>query len=637
MMQSTHQILEKYWGYKSYRPLQEEIINSVLQGNDTLALMPTGGGKSICFQVPALLQEGVCIVVSPLIALMKDQVDALREKGIKAIAITSEMQKRQIDIALDNCVHGDVKFLYLSPERLETEIVQVRIQRMKVNLIAIDEAHCISQWGYDFRPSYLKIQQLRVLIPNTPILALTATATNLVVNDIQKQLGCAKSNVLKKSFERENLSYVVVYDEDKYARLLKIANSVKGSGIIYARNRKRTQEISSYLISNNISADFYHAGLSAEQKIARHNAWMQNKTRVIVCTNAFGMGIDKPDVSFVAHADVPDSIEAYFQEAGRAGRNNSNAYAILLYHPADEVELKNNLFNRFPDEGTIRMVYQSLANFFQLATGAGKGITFSLDLSLFCTTYNLEAIIAYNSLKCIEREGYITFTDAYYQAPKAKIELSREDLYKFQLATPQYDAFIKTLLRMHAGLFDNFVKINEYDIARHLHLKHEDVVKKLEFLNQNEVISYVPQSELPLITFELERVDAQRLMLSKENYLLQKKYATERVEAIVHYASSSVRCRSQMLLGYFGEKDTKRCEKCDVCIEEKNKTLHTDEFEKIREQIISLLSVKNLHLEELVDNLTEGNEEKRIKTIRWMLDKDQLQYNMNNELVYSKK
>jgi ATP-dependent DNA helicase RecQ len=631
-MEPIHQLLQQYWGHKSFRPLQEEIINSALQGKDTLALLPTGGGKSVCFQIPALAQEGICIVVSPLIALMKDQVENLSNKGIKAVAITSEMQKREIDIALDNCVYGNVKLLYLSPERLETEIVKVRLQKMKVNLIAIDEAHCISQWGYDFRPSYLKIKALRELLPKVPVLALTATATPKVVKDIQEQLLFKKENVFQKSFERKNLSYIVLNEEDKIGRLLKIAKNLKGSGIVYVRNRKKTQEIAGYLKSNKLSSDFYHAGIDAKQRSQKQNEWMQNKTRIIVCTNAFGMGIDKADVEFVVHIDVPDSLEAYFQEAGRAGRNEKKAYAILLYNNADPVELEHTINISFPDISEIKKTYQALANYYQIAVGAGLGLIFNFDIAAFCDTYNLQAITVFSSLKIIEREGYISMSDAFYQPSKVKIELDREELYKFQLASPVYDVFIKLMLRSYVGLFDNFVKINEFELAKKSNTSRDNIIKKLNYLHQQKVITYIPQTELPQIRFEQERVDAKQLTLSKEKFTLLKRLAVERMQAVVHYAGSTHKCRSQLLLAYFGETNTERCNQCDVCLDENKKILHADEFEMISNQIKELLSIHSLSLESLVNSLTEGNEEKRIKTIRWMLDNDELKYDNENKL-----
>lgn len=613
--------------------MQEEIINSILHGSDTLALLPTGGGKSICFQVPALAKDGICIVVSPLIALMKDQVDSLVSKGIKAIAITSTMHKREIDIALDNCVHGAIKFLYLSPERLETEIVRVRLQKMKVSLIAIDESHCISQWGYDFRPSYLKIESLRELLPEIPVLALTATATPEVVKDIQEKLKFKKANVFQKSFERKNLSYVVIHEEDKLMRLVKIANNLKGVGIVYVRNRKKAQDISNYLRSNKIEADFYHAGLDAKTRDQKQTAWMQNKTRIIVCTNAFGMGIDKPDVRFVVHIDLPDSLEAYFQEAGRAGRDEQNAYTVLLFNKGDKIELERNVTTSFPDIEEIKQTYQALANYYQMPTGSGAGVTFNFDIVTLCDTYKLQALTVFNSLKFLEKEGYISTTDALHQPSRIKFELNLEDLYKFQIASPMFDGFIKLLLRTYSGLFDNFVKINEFDLAKKINTSRDEIIKTLNYMHQHQLLTYAPQTEQAQLTFEQERIDVKNLTISKENLVLLKQRAIERMESVIHYAESSYKCRSQILLAYFGETNTYRCNQCDVCLAENKKTLHVDEFEIISRQIKELLAIHPMQLTNLVNAVTEGNEDKRIRTIQWLLDNNQLKYDNENIII----
>lgn len=631
-MPTTLEVLKKYWGYDSFRALQEEIIQTVLTGKDTLALLPTGGGKSICFQVPALIQEGICIVISPLIALMKDQVENLNAKGINAIAITSAMQKREIDIALDNCIHGNVKFLYLSPERLETEIVKARVQKMNVNLIAIDEAHCISQWGYDFRPSYLKIQNLRTLLPNTCMLALTATATKSVVKDIQEKLLFKKENVLQKSFERKNISYVVLNEEDKLSRLIKIANNVKGVGIVYARNRKKTQDIANYLKSNNISADFYHAGLDIKTRNAKQNNWIQNKTRIIVCTNAFGMGIDKADVRFVAHMDTPDSLEAYFQEAGRVGRDEQKAFAILIYNKTDAIALQQNLETNFPSLAEIKKIYQALVNYYQIPTGSGVGVIYSFDIANFCNAYNLIPITVFNSLKFIEREGYISLTDAIFQPSRIKFEVNRDELYKFQLANTKLDSFIKLLLRSYSSLFDSFIKINENELAKKAIIKKGEVVKRLNYLHQHKIITYLQQTELPQLTFEQPRVETKNLSLSKENFSLLKKEAENRINSVINYAENENKCRSQLLLSYFGEKVTNRCNLCDICLEQNKKIIHTDEFESITDQIKKILVVQPLSLKALIDAITEHQEDKTIHTIQWLIDNDELKYNHNNLL-----
>lgn len=630
---TIHTLLERYWGHKNFRPLQADIIHSVLNGNDTLALLPTGGGKSVCFQVPAMAMEGICVVISPLIALMKDQVENLTRKGIKAIAITSAMHKREIDIALDNCVHGNIKFLYLSPERLETEIVKVRLQKMNVNLIAIDESHCISQWGYDFRPSYLKIASLRELLPHVPMLALTATATPEVVKDIQEKLQFKKQTVFQKSFERTNLAYIVLTEEDKLVRLVKIANNVKGTGVVYVRNRKKTQDIAAYLQSNKITADFYHAGLDTATRDKKQNNWMTNKTRIIVCTNAFGMGIDKPDVRFVVHIDMPDSLEAYFQEAGRAGRDEKKSYAILLYNQHDKTELEHNIITNFPGLDEIKQTYQALANYYQLPIGAGAGVTYNFDIVALCDTYKLNALTVFNSLKFLEREGYIATTEALYQPSRIKFEAGREDLYRFQLSTPVFDSFIKLLLRSYSGVFDGFVKINEFDIAKKAFISRDEVVQKLNHLQQHKLLIYAPQTELPQLTFARERIDTKHLTLSKENFVSLKLRAEERMKSVIHYADSISKCRSQLLLSYFGETNTQRCNQCDVCLEENKRTLHTNEFENISQQVKELLAIQPMPLIRLVNSVTEGNEDKKLRTIQWMLDNEELRYNDDNLLI----
>ncbi|TAL60569.1 MAG: ATP-dependent DNA helicase RecQ, partial [Bacteroidetes bacterium] len=476
---TIQQILLKHWGYSHFRALQEDIINSVLAGNDTLALMPTGGGKSLCFQIPALAKEGICIVISPLIALMKDQVENLRAKGVKAMAITSGMSKKEIDIAFDNCVYGDYKFLYLSPERLDSGLARTRIQKMNVNLIAVDEAHCISQWGYDFRPSYLKIADIKEMLPAVPILALTATATPDVAADIQKKLlfpaRGKPSNFFQKSFERKNLAYVVIKEEDKMSRLLKIVTRISGTGIVYVRNRKKSQEITDFLRANNISADYYHAGIEGSARDAKQDAWIHNKTRVIVCTNAFGMGIDKPDVRFVVHLDMPDCLEAYFQEAGRAGRDEKKSYAVLLFNGADKIDAERNMLMSFPPMEEIRKTYQSLSNYFQIPIGAGQGSVFDLDINDLCSKYNLHHLTAYNSIKFLEKEGMVSLTEAFHMPSRIHFVFNKEELYKFQVEHNFYDDFIKLLLRSYSGLFDTYVKISEQDIAKRTGKSYEEV------------------------------------------------------------------------------------------------------------------------------------------------------------------
>jgi ATP-dependent DNA helicase RecQ len=613
--------------------MQEEIIQSVLDGNDTLALLPTGGGKSVCFQVPALVREGICIVVSPLIALMKDQVDNLQKKGIAAIAITSAMHKREIDIALDNCVYGQIKFLYLSPERLGSDIVQARLKKMKVSLIAVDEAHCISQWGYDFRPSYLKIALLRDLLPKVPVLALTATATKEVVIDIQAQLRFKKENVLQKSFERRNLAYVVINEEDKQGRLMKVVKNVGGTGVIYVRNRRRTQDIAIILQNQKITADFYHAGLLPGERAQKQDNWIKNRTRVIVATNAFGMGIDKPDVRFVAHLDLPDSLEAYFQEAGRAGRDENKAYAVMLYNDADVQELRKNVELSFPSLEEIRQTYQALANYYQLAIGAGQNNAYDFDISEFCNRYNLQPTTVFNSIKFLEKEGYIIATEALYQPSRVHVLVNNEELYKFQVANMSYDPFIKLLLRSYGGMFDNYVKINESDIARRGKIGRNRVIDLLQKLQQAEILSYLPQTNLPQIIFTVPRLDAKTLHISKEHLAERKAIAVKRMEWMIDYVTSRHRCRSQLLLAYFGETDTYRCGVCDVCLE-RNKLELTDlDFDSISRQVQLLLGVHSLPLHELINNIQGYKEDKCIKVIQWLLDNGRLEYDKEEKVA----
>lgn len=633
---TIQQILLKYWGYSHFRPLQEEVINSVLAGKDTLTLMPTGGGKSLCFQVPALFQEGICIVISPLIALMKDQVENLKAKGIKAMSITSGMDKKEIDIAFDNCVYGNYKFLYLSPERFESDLARTRIQKMKVNLIAVDEAHCISQWGYDFRPSYLKIAEMRQLHPGIPFLALTATATPEVAVDIQKKLVFRKENLLRKSFERKNLAYVVIKEEDKLSRLLKVVGKIKGSGIVYARNRRKTQDISDFLRANNISADYYHAGLDAHTRDAKQDEWINNKRRVIVCTNAFGMGIDKPDVRFVVHLDLPDCLEAYFQEAGRAGRDEKKSFAVLLYNESDKIEAEHNLKMSFPIMEDIRKTYQALANYFQIPIGAGQWNVRDFDITDFCSKYNLSQLTAYNSLKFLEREGVISLSDAFHMPSRIHFLLNKEELYKFQVEHNTLDDFIKLLLRSYSGVFDGYVKIYEQEIAKRSSKPYAEVRAILSELHKLEVLAFIPQTDMPQLMFMVPRIDAKNISISKEILQKRQEKARERADAMLHYIESKTKCRSQMLLAYFGEIDSYRCGVCDFCLERNKLELSNLEFETVAGQVKDLVSKKALPLVDLVNSVKNSREDKTIKVVQWLVDNEKLVYDEENKLAWKK-
>ncbi len=585
MESSLQSVLLKYWGFSAFRPLQEDIISSVLSGRDTLALLPTGGGKSICFQVPAMAMEGLCIVVTPLVALMKDQVQGLKNKDIKAVAIYYGLSKREIDVAIDNCVYGDYKFLYLSPERLTTDVIRSRIRKMNVSLLAVDEAHCISQWGYDFRPPYLRIAEIRELIPGTPILALTATATTQVVEDIQEKLSFANQQVFRKSFERKNLAYMVFHEENKMGKLLQICNKQQGTGIVYVRNRKKTREVAEYLQQAGIAADFYHAGLTTMERDLKQNAWMKERTRVIVSTNAFGMGIDKPNVRFVVHLDLPDSPEAYFQEAGRGGRDGNKSFAVLLVNQSDIIDLKRHHEQSFPSLSFIKQVYNSLGNFFQLAVGSGKDQSMEFDLTRFSTNYNMDPVLVFNALKFLEKEGYIGLSEALSNPSRIMFIQDKEELYRFQVANPAYDVVIKTILRSYTGLFTEFVKVNEQELSRRLDMGDERLVKILDELHQKRIIQYEKQNLKPMVSWLEERLDASHLRISKENHRERKQFSAKRMQAMIDFVTSDNTCRSIFLLSYFGEYQARRCGQCDVCLERNR--LDVSEFEY--EQLVKLI------------------------------------------------
>ncbi len=631
-----HQILLKYWGHKSFRPLQEDIINAVIEGKDTLALLPTGGGKSICFQVPAIAKEGICIVVSPLIALMKDQVENLLKRNIKAVSIYSGMTKREIDITLDNCAYSDVKFLYISPERIQTEIFKERYKKMNVNLIAVDESHCISQWGYDFRPSYLNISSLREEHPDVPFLALTATATGEVVKDIQKQLKFKEENVLQKSFERKNLAYAVLHEEDKLNRLLNILKKVSGTAVVYVRSRKKTKEIANFLIKNGVSADFYHAGLNNDERSKKQSNWINNVTRVIVSTNAFGMGIDKADVRSVIHIDLPDSLEAYFQEAGRAGRDEKKAYAILLFEKADRLDLEKRIIDSFPEIDTIKKVYQALANFFQIPIGSALNENYSFNIIELSQQYNLQIYTVYTCLKFLEKEGYVMLSETNHNPSRIKFEASKDDLYEFQVKNNKFDLFIKTILRSYSGLFENFVKIDEFEIARRVNTTREKVIKGLQYLSHLNIISYIEQTNQPQLTYLTERLDIKDVKISTQHYHDRKEIAIKKMESVIYFTTSKHKCRSEILLNYFGEKDVYRCGVCDVCLERNKLELSDIEFSVVSNQIKKFLQEEKLPITQLINKIEGVRDDKTIKVIQWLLENDKLVTNEENLLEWRK-
>lgn len=631
-MQNPKTILNQYWGFDNFRPLQEEIINSILNGQDTLALLPTGGGKSICFQVPAMCKDGICIVVSPLIALMHDQVDNLKRRGIPAIAITSSMRKRELDIALDNCVYGKIKFLYLSPERLQTELARVRIGKMKVNMIAVDEAHCISQWGYDFRPPYLQVADLREICPDVPVLALTATAIPKVVTDIQEQLLFKTKNVFQSSFLRSNLAYTVKKTEDKISPLIKLSQQTDGSGIVYARSRRKTMEVATLLSKNNVAATFYHAGLSPEERTKRQKQWLTGECKVIVATNAFGMGIDKSDVRFVVHLDLPDSPEAYFQEAGRAGRDGKPAAALLFYNPKDIDDLERNFEASFPPLSEIKRTYQALSNMYEVPVGSGAGMTLIFDQEKLCKTYKLEAIKVFHSLNFLEKEGYIAVNDAVFTPARLKMITNNETLYRFQVENPKLEGFIKSLLRMYAGLFDEYVRIVEKDIAKRANMTELEVKRVLKDLEQRDLLNYIPQNDRPLFTFLLPRVDAKKLYIAPEHLIERKKITSLRIKAMISYISGDAVCRQAQLLAYFGELNVEHCGVCDSCIK---KTSHNKKISRdvTTTKLVKLLSSSPKKIAELNDLFPEISTTELTFVVRQLLDAGRIKFNTKRQLT----
>ena len=626
---STLAILQKYWGYASFRPMQEEIINSVLDGKDTLALLPTGGGKSICFQVPAMMKESICLVITPLIALMKDQVENLQTRGISAAAIYTGLHLYEIELILATAIKGNIKFLYISPERLKNELLQNSVRQMNVSLLAVDEAHCISQWGYDFRPSYLEIADFKEFLPkNIPVLALTATATEDVVEDIQAKLQFKASNVFKNSYFRDNLTYFVFKEENKLKRLLQIINRTSGTGIVYVRSRKKTKEIAELLQRSRISADYYHAGLDMQAREDKQNDWKSGRTRVIVATNAFGMGIDKPDVRFVVHLDIPDTIEAYFQEAGRGGRDEQQAYAVLLYEPIDIADLQRNFENSFPTPDTISTIYQALCVFLQIPMGNGEGISFNFDTHKFTNEYKFSSVVVFNSLKFLERAGFFTLSEDLKNASKIYISITREELYRFQIANEQYDNFIKLLLRSYTGLFTAFTPIQEKDLANRAKLSEETIVLILQKLHNAKVLIYQQKTENPIIHFLQNRIESKYLFLSEDVYNKRKQIAVQQLDSTKNYVEQHLRCRSRVLLEYFGEEQSRRCGKCDVCLRHNRDELTDEEFDGLREQILDLLSQQEQSIDALVEAI-HYPEPKILQAVRWLLDNDDIEKTMD--------
>lgn len=623
-VKSPRELLKKYWGYDTFRPLQEDIINSIVQGNDTLALLPTGGGKSICYQIPALLKEGICLVVSPLISLMKDQVQQLHDHGIRAACLVSGTNSTEQEIIFNNCIHGNVKLLYVSPERLQQRVFIEHFRQMKVAMIAVDEAHCISQWGYDFRPCYLEIARLRVYIPTVPIIALTATATPEVVADIQRQLMFRPhSRLFQTSFERSNLAYMVFHEMDKEGRLLRVIRKIGGCGIVYVRNRRRTREMAELLTHNGITAAYYHAGLDPKERDVAQERWMRGEVSVIVATNAFGMGIDKPDVRYVIHMDIPSSIEAYFQEAGRAGRDGRKSYAVMLYNDADLETLQQNFELSFPSRQKISAIYRAICNYYQLPIGSGENCQFDFDLEGLCGTYHINVLELFNATRFLEREGLLLLPEREESESKVYVPIRREELYRFQIDQPKYSDLLLLLLRLYGGLFTDFTPISERLLARRMYMDVEQVTSMLLHMDALKVIIYQPKKKKPQIVFSSPRIDDKDLYLSDRNYKDLKEQANRRKDAMMAYVSAERGCRSNMLLSYFGETSTSTCGVCDLCITKANGA----KSDSLRSQILEELKKQPLRSDELMELLPESDEKKVRRVLQQLVDEEVVRIN----------
>ena len=613
--------------------MQEDIVDSVIEGNDTLALLPTGGGKSICFQVPAMTMEGICIVITPLISLMKDQVMHLKKIGIAAAAIFSGMHHNEIEIIYNQAAFGMLKFLYVSPERLMTDAFIEALKKMNVNMLAVDESHCISQWGYDFRPPYLKIAEIRKYIPHAPVLALTATATPQVVEDIQYRLGFKKNNVFQTSYERKNVTYNVIHEADKFGLMYRLFQKMdKGSGIVYVRSRKRTKIIADWLQSVGISASFYHAGLDAKLRDYRQQLWMDGKIKVIVATNAFGMGIDKPDVRLVVHLDLPDSLEAYFQEAGRAGRDLQPSEAFLLVADTDVKKLQENIQSSYPDLNRIKMIYDTIGNYLQIPIGAGLDQRYNFDINDFAQCYNLSLLEVYNAIKLIEREGFLITSEALNTPSKIHIRANREDLYRFQIEYKEFDTIIKYLLRNTPGVLSDLVNIREEQISQKTGMPVDKITRQLSQLEKLNFLTYIPRNDKPNIQLLTERLDSKHFYLSDEVYKDRKDEAAKRIQAVIDFVNNDNECRSVQLLRYFGENIKKTCGKCDVCSSKNKMNINDKEYQDISESIIHELRESDSDIYNVLNKINQYHEEKVLNTIRIMIDNNIIKHDGEGNL-----
>ncbi len=633
-MPDIHQILKQNWGYDQFRFLQEDIINSILQGKDTLALLPTGGGKSICFQVPALAMEGICLVVSPLIALMKDQVETLKRKGIPALSIYSGMSFLEVKKTLQNAAYGNYKFLYLSPERLETNLFLDFLPALRISLVAVDEAHCISQWGYDFRPPYLRIAKLREYLPGVPILALTASATLPVQEDICTKLNFGKDHQrFQQSFERANLSYSVFNVVSKQNKLIEILNNVKGSAIVYCKSRKHTKDISDLLKLKGVNADYYHAGLTNEERNKRQENWINNTTRVIACTNAFGMGIDKPDVRTVIHYGVPECLENYYQEAGRAGRDGKRAYAVLLYNDRElaDMQLQSNI--RYPDKEEIKKVYVAVMNYLQIAAGSGEGTSFDFDLAAFSSAFKINILTATYAIKALEQENILRFNEVFFNPSSLVFTADKQQLEDFEKQFPRFEPLLKGLLRSYEGIFDYPATIYESELATFLQKKTGDIKSELQLIQQYGIVNYSPQKDIPQITLVLNRMYADSFLINLENYLERKKNFETRIKAIIDFILNTITCRSQIIAAYFNDRQVKACGICDNCINQQSLKISKEEFEQISSFILELATQKSVGINEIINKGKRYNKAKLWKVIDYLQGEKKLLVNKEGLFV----